>query len=50
MIPYKIRKALELIAGYCAKHEICSTCPMAPFCAEHFRGMPMDWEVEGNNG
>lgn len=43
MIPVKIKKAIEVLQGYCEKHRRCDGCPLDDFCSNKKNKAPVDW-------
>ena len=43
MIPIRVKKAIEIIVGYCNKHKHCDACPLKKMCEERFNLPPCDW-------
>ncbi len=42
-IPFTIRRAIDVISGYCGKHFTCEKCPLEDFCKPEFTNPPVDW-------
>lgn len=46
MIPFRVRKAIDLLRGYCEKHNYCEKCPLNYFCSNEKAKIPSDWNSQ----